>query len=67
MSWDVALSEQETGDYSVCVVLGIRGDRYYVLEVLRGKFPFDQLKDRIIDMKQRYGRSAHLVIEEVPD
>jgi predicted phage terminase large subunit-like protein len=42
-----------------------RGDRYYVLEVLRGKFPFDKLKDKIIDMKQRYGR-AQLVIEESP-
>jgi predicted phage terminase large subunit-like protein len=65
MSWDVALSEQETGDYSVGVVLLNRGDRYYVLEVLRGKFPFDKLKDKIIDMKQRYGR-AQLVIEESP-
>jgi len=36
-----------------------------VLEVLRGKFPFDKLKDKIIDMKQRYG-TAHLVIEESP-
>jgi phage terminase large subunit-like protein len=27
MSWDVALSEQETGDYSVGVVLLNRGDR----------------------------------------
>ena len=65
MSWDVALSEQETGDYSVGVVLLNRGDSYYVLEVVRGKFPFDKLKDKIINMKQRYG-TAHLVIEESP-
>jgi predicted phage terminase large subunit-like protein len=58
-------SEQETGDYSVGVVLLNRGDSYYVLEVLRGKFPFDKLKDKIIDMKQRY-ETAHLVIEESP-
>jgi hypothetical protein len=66
MSWDVALSEQETGHYSVGVVLLIRGDNYHVLEVLRGKFPFSQLKDKIIDMKQRYGKKAALVIEESP-
>jgi len=66
MSWDVALSEQETGHYSVGVVLLIRGDNYRVLEVLRGKFPFSQLKDKIIDMKQRYGKKAALVIEESP-
>jgi predicted phage terminase large subunit-like protein len=66
LSWDIALSEQEAGDYSAGVVLLNRGERYYVVEVLRGKFPFDKLKDKIIDMKQRYGRSAQLVIEESP-
>jgi predicted phage terminase large subunit-like protein len=65
LSWDIALSEQEAGDYSVGVVLLNRGESYYVLEVLRGKFPFDKLKDKIIDMKQRYERSQ-LVIEESP-
>ena len=40
-----------------------RGDRYYVLEVIRGKFPFDRLKEKIIEVKQRYGK-ASLVIEE---
>jgi len=66
MSWDVALSEQETSDYSVGVVLLNRGDTYYVIEVLRGKFPFNKLKDKIIEMKQRYGKTASLVIEEAP-
>jgi predicted phage terminase large subunit-like protein len=66
LSWDIALSEQEAGDYSACVVLLNRGDLYYVLEVIRGKFPFDKLKDKIIEVKQRYGRAASLVIEESP-
>ena len=65
LSWDIALSEQEAGDYSACVVLLNRGDLYYVLEVIRGKFPFDKLKEKIIEVKQRYGK-ASLVIEESP-
>jgi len=65
LSWDIALSEQETADYSACVVLLNRGDFYYVLEVIRGKFPFDQLKQKIIEVKERYGKAA-LVIEESP-
>jgi predicted phage terminase large subunit-like protein len=65
LSWDFALSEQEAGDYSVGVALLNRGESYYVMEVLRGKFPFDKLKDKIIDMKQRHGR-AQLLIEESP-
>jgi predicted phage terminase large subunit-like protein len=64
LSWDIALSEQEAADYSACVVLLNRGDLYYVLEVIRGKFPFDQLKEKIMEVKERYGKAASLVIEE---
>ena len=63
LSWDIALSEKEAADYSACVVLLNRRDLYYVLEVIRGKFPFDQLKDKIIEVKERHGRRASLVIE----
>jgi predicted phage terminase large subunit-like protein len=38
---------------------------YYVLEVLRGKFPFEKLKAKILDMKERYGKAA-LLIEKSP-
>src|SRR5437879_9118684 len=64
LSWDIALSEQEAADYSACVVLLNRGDSYFVLEVIRGKFPFNKLKEKIIQVKERYGRAASLVIEE---
>jgi len=57
------LSEKEAADYSACVVLLNRGDLYYVLDVIRGKFPFDQLKDKIVVVKERY-RKASLVIED---
>ncbi|MEO6780349.1 MAG: phage terminase large subunit [Bradyrhizobium sp.] len=65
LSWDIALSESETGDYSAGVVLLNRGETYYVLEVLRGKFPFEKLKEKILDMKARHGK-ASLLIEESP-
>jgi predicted phage terminase large subunit-like protein len=64
LSWDIALSEKEAADYSACVVLLNRGDLYFVLEVIRGKFPFDKLKDKIIEVKERYGKAASLVIED---
>lgn len=66
LSWDIALSEREAGDYSVGVVLLNRGETYYVLEVLRGQFPFDKLKEKIIEMKRRYGKKASLLIEDSP-
>lgn len=64
LSWDIALSEKEAADYSACVVLLNRGDLYFVLEVIRGKFPFDRLKDKIVQVKERYGSKASLVIED---
>lgn len=65
LSWDIALSEKETGDYSVGVVLLRRGDRFFVLDVTRGRFAFDQLKQKLIEQKRIYP-SGTLIIEESP-
>ena len=65
ISWDIALSEAETGDYSACVVLLRRKEVYYVLEVVRGKFPFEKLKEKVMEVKRRYA-SPTLLIEDSP-
>jgi predicted phage terminase large subunit-like protein len=65
LSWDIALSEMETGDYSAGVVLLIRNEVFFVLEVVRGRFTFEVLKRKIIELKQKYLR-ATLLIEESP-
>jgi predicted phage terminase large subunit-like protein len=65
ISCDIALSERETGDYSACVVLLNRGELFYVLEVVRGRFLFDALKRKVIEVKKRYGSST-LLIEDSP-
>ena len=65
MSWDIALSEAETGDYSACVVMMNRKESFYILEVVRGRFPFGTLKQKVIEIKRRYGSST-LLIEDSP-
>ena len=65
MSWDIALSEQEKGDYTACVVLLRRREVFYVLEVIRGRWRFDDLKRKVLDVKRHYGRGT-LLIEESP-
>src|SRR5262245_63595527 len=65
ISWDIALSETETGDYSACVVLLRRQETFYILEVVRGRFPFDALKRKVMEIKNRYGPST-LLIEDSP-
>jgi predicted phage terminase large subunit-like protein len=65
MSWDIALSEIESGDYSACVVLLIRKEIVYILEVVRGRFPFEALKKKVTELKRRYNTST-LLIEDSP-
>ena len=65
MSWDIALSEIESGDYSACVVLLIRKEIAYILEVVRGRFPFEALKKKVMELKRRYNPST-LLIEDSP-
>jgi predicted phage terminase large subunit-like protein len=65
LSWDIALSEAETGDYSACVVLLVRKEVFYVLEVVRGRFPFGTLKQKVMELKKRYGYCT-LLIEDSP-
>ena len=64
ISWDIALSENEKGDYSACAVLVRRGDKFHVLDFMRGRWPFDELKRRVIDSRRRY--PGALVIEDSP-
>lgn len=63
MSWDIAYSETASGNYSACVVLHQRGDTFFVLEVIRGRIPFDLLMKKILEVKARYG-SGTLLIED---
>jgi phage terminase large subunit-like protein len=65
MSWDIALSEIESGDYSACVVLLIRKEIVHILEVVRGRFPFETLKKKVMELKRRYSPST-LLIEDSP-
>jgi predicted phage terminase large subunit-like protein len=65
MSWDIALSEEEKGDYSAGVVLLQRREKFFVLEVIRERLRFDELKHKILEVKKRYGVGT-LLIEDSP-
>jgi phage terminase large subunit-like protein len=53
------------GDYSACVVLLIRKEIVYILEVVRGRFSFEALKKKVMELKRRYNPST-LLIEDSP-
>jgi predicted phage terminase large subunit-like protein len=55
-----------TRDVKICpLVLLRRNEIFYILEVVRGRFPFDALKRKVMEVKQRYGSST-LLIEDSP-
>ena len=58
------MSEIESGDYSACVVLLIRKEIVYVLEVVRGRL-VEALKKKVMELKRRYSPST-LLIEDSP-
>jgi predicted phage terminase large subunit-like protein len=55
LSWDTASKASELSDYSACVVLLARGDRAWVLEVIRKRLEFPALKHLIRQTYNRYG------------
>jgi hypothetical protein len=60
-----AEARSRSGDYAACVVLLIREEVFFVLEVVRGRFPFETLKAKVMELKPRYQVST-LLIEESP-
>ena len=43
-SWDTAFKDKQQNDYSVCTTWGETSDRFYLIDVWRGKVEFPELK-----------------------
>jgi predicted phage terminase large subunit-like protein len=52
---DTAFKKTETADYSVAITAGIdtNGD-IYIIDIMRGKYDFPELKQRLIHLNNRY-------------
>jgi len=52
---DTAFKKTETADYSVAVVAGIdRNGDIYIVSIMRGKYDFPELKQRLIQLNNRW-------------
>ncbi len=52
-SWDTAFESKKTADFSVGTIWADAGNAYYLIDVVRGRWRFPQLKDK---MKSTYKR-----------
>jgi predicted phage terminase large subunit-like protein len=66
VSWDTALSAKDLSSFSARVVLQVRGETAYVLDVFRERLEYPDLKRKVIEIHKRWRYAANdyaLVIE----
>ena len=66
VSWDTAMSSNQLADFSACVVLLVRGETVYVLDIIRARLEYPDLKRAVILHHRRWrqaGVAYNLLIE----
>jgi predicted phage terminase large subunit-like protein len=66
VSWDTAMSSKELSSYSACVVLQVKGETAYVLDVIRERLEYPDLKRKVIAVYRTWRNACsrfELVIE----
>ena len=61
VSWDTASTQAEHSDWSVGAVWGAIGQRYYLINVVRGRWEAPELRRKMIELSQRHGADATLI------
>ena len=54
LSWDTAMSGKELSSYSACVVLHLRGETAYLLDVVRQRLEYPDLKRKVVELHRRW-------------
>jgi predicted phage terminase large subunit-like protein len=63
-SWDTAAKAGELNDWSVCTTWLRRGEAHYLLDVMRVRAEYPQLKRLVLDLKERHGADAVLIEDQ---
>src|SRR5947199_10838853 len=61
-SWDTANKSGELNDFSVCTTWGVLGNHYYLLDVVRRRLNYPELKRMVRDQERRF--EPHTVLVE---
>jgi predicted phage terminase large subunit-like protein len=59
VSWDTALSARELSSYSVCVIVQVRGETIFVLDVFRERLEYPDLKRKVIELHRQWRISTN--------
>lgn len=63
ISWDTAMKASEVSDYSVATVWRVVGESYYLIDLVRERLDYPDLKRRAVALYERH-RPATLLIED---
>jgi predicted phage terminase large subunit-like protein len=59
LSWDTALSAKELSSYSVCVILQVRGETVFVLDVFRDRLEYPDLKRKVSELHRQWRNATN--------
>ena len=62
VSWDTAMSSNQLADFSACVVLLVRGETVYVLDVIRARLEYPDLKRAVLSHHRRWRQMAPIAV-----
>jgi predicted phage terminase large subunit-like protein len=62
-SWDIANKQGEENDYSVCTTWLIHENRYYLVDLLRGRFDFPALRRKVSEQAKLH-KASQVLIED---
>jgi predicted phage terminase large subunit-like protein len=60
-SWDTANKATELADYSVCTTWGVKDKHFYLLDVMRAKLNYPELKRAVREQWKAFGAGAVLI------
>jgi predicted phage terminase large subunit-like protein len=60
-SWDVAMTTGEASSYSVCTTWRIVGCDYYLIDVLRARLSYPELRRRVASLAEKYSATVILI------
>jgi predicted phage terminase large subunit-like protein len=58
VSWDTAMSAKELASYSVGIVIHARGDSVWVLDVVRERMEYPDLKRKVVSLHRRWSQTG---------
>jgi predicted phage terminase large subunit-like protein len=62
-SWDTAIKVSSHADYSVCTTWAVQQNKYYLIDMVRQKYEYSELKKAAIEQASKYNPSF-IIIED---